>query len=332
MKKDSEHSAYLKKKSIPVVNVDVPTESDLHRAPYYESANLKESKVESKSSSSTPSLATPGSNEEGLCKVEAKSVASSPVSHTRHLYRVCKKSASHVAHNVLDGGRFVYRGGKVEINVPFAPKWYNPSENKSVEAQQQIVTAVPSPLPSHSLFKDLVTPTTFVSILLIIAIARQPVEVVREIAHQLSALYCTLKQAAPPAHLRKLRQLIDADRFVNNRATFTVSSKENKRRRAEILLYKTKISAPPQQLERGSIYIASKRIPNTSILQCMYGKVVKTTKLSNCELAFDLSLPPCFKFKPSASLSYWCYMSSDAAKRLNCDFTGLDELMRRGEL
>lgn len=59
----------------------------------------------------------------------------------------------------------------------------------------------------------------------------------------------------------------------------------------------------------------------------MYGKVIKTTDSKTCELAFDLSVS-----KPSSSLACWCYMSVDVAKKLECDFTGLDELMVRGEL
>ena len=80
------------------------------------------------------------------------------------------------------------------------------------------------------------------------------------------------------------------------------------------------------------MYIANKHIGNTRICQCMYGKIMITIDYKTCELAFDLSVSPCFQFKPSSSLAHWCYMSVDAAKRLECDFTGLDELMKRGEL
>ncbi len=358
MKKDSEYLDYFEKgRPAPVIKVGVPTQPDLSQVQHSQLANPNHRKAESESISSTLSLREKGfcktkiepvilshaSHEEGLSKVEAEPVASPPVSHSRHLYRVCKTGASRVTHSLLEGGRFVYRGGKVEVHMPLVPKMYNPMEDKSVKTPQQIVTAVPSPPPSYLILKDLVTPTTIGTILLMVAIARQPVQIAREVVNQFSLVYRTLREMAPPAHLRKLRQLVDADRFVDNRATFVVSSlvgvgKENKRRRADILIYKTGICAPTQQLERGSIYVANKRIANTSILQCMYGKVVRTGKVAkgsefaSCELAFDLSLSPCFKFKPSSSVARWCYMSPDVAKRLGCDFAGVDELMRRGEI
>ena len=327
MKKDSEYSGNFDKKSTPVIKIGVPTEFDLHRAQYHESGKTKQSKVESKSV--PPPHVSHG---EGFSKVESEPVAPPPVSHTKHFYRVCKEGVSHVTHTVLDGGRFVYRGGKVEINIPLVPKRSNPIKNKTFETPQQIVTAVPSFPPSSLILKDFVTPTTIASILVTVAIVRQPIEVFREITRQFSALYVIFKKIAPPASIRKLRQLVDADKFINNRATFTISDKNKKPRKANILIHKTTIFAPAQQLERGSIYIANKQIGKTPICRCVYGKVITTTDSKSCELAFDLSVSPCFQFKPSSSLARWCYMSVDVAKRLDCDFTGLDELMRRGEL
>ena len=231
----------------------------------------------------------------------------------------------------------VYRGGKVEINIPLFLKKYSPAQDKGFETPQQIVTLVPSPPLSYLLTKELLTPTTIVSLLFTVAVAQQPRQVRREMTRQFSALCALFKEIAPPAYLRKFRQLIYADRFVDNRATFAVSSpvgvcKENKRRRTDILIHKTSIFAPSQELERGSMYIANKQIPNTLICQSMYGKVIKTIDYKTCELAFDLSVSPCFLFTPSLSLAHWCYMSVEAAKRLECDFSGLDALMERGEL
>ena len=232
----------------------------------------------------------------------------------------------------MESGRLVYRGGKVEINIPLGLKRHNPAQNKSLETPQQIVTTL-SPLPpSYLLLKNLATPTTIFSLLLTVAVARQPIQVLHEVTRQLSALYMRFKEIAPPAYLRQFRQLINADRFVNDRATFTVSGEKNKRRRADILIHKTNIFVPSQELERGSIYIANQQIDNTLICQRMYGKIIKTIDYNTCELAFDLSLPPCFKLKPSSSGAHWCYMSVEAAKRLECDFSGIDELMERGEL
>ena len=152
-----------------------------------------------------------------------------PISHSKRLYNVCKKGASYVTDTVVESGRLVYRGGKVEINIPLGLKRHNPAQNKSLETPQQIVTTL-SPLPpSYLLLKNLATPTTILSLLLTVAIARQPIQVVHEVTRQLSALYMRFKEIAPPAYLRKFRQLINADRFVNNRATFTVSGEKNKR-------------------------------------------------------------------------------------------------------
>ena len=315
MKKDSE---YLEKKSPAVIKVGVPTESDLFWAQHYQSDKAKQ------------------------IKVEREPVSLPPVSHNKRLYNVCKKGASYVADTVVESGRLVYRGGKVEINIPLALKRYNPAQNKGFETPQQIVTPVPSPPPSYFLTKDLLTPTTIVSLLLMIAVARQPIQVLREITRQFSALCVLFKEIAPPAYLGKFRQLVDADRFVDNRATFAVSSpvgvgKEKGRKRADILIHKAFIFAPSQELTRGSMYIANKHIANkhianTPICPRMYGKIISSIDYKTCELAFDLSVPPCFTFKPSSSLAHWCYMSVEAAKRLECDFSGLDELMERGEL
>jgi hypothetical protein len=136
MKKDSE---YLEKKSPAVIKVGVPTESDLFRAQHYQSDKAKQ------------------------IKVEREPVSRPPVSHSKRLYNVCKKGASYVADTVVESGRLVYRGGKVEINIPLALKRYNPAQNKGFETPQQIVTPVPSPPPSYLLTKDLLTPTKIVS-------------------------------------------------------------------------------------------------------------------------------------------------------------------------
>jgi hypothetical protein len=303
MKKDSE---YLEKNSPAVIKVGVPTESDLLKA---QIDKAKQIKVKSEPISSPtvlrqegldkvqsePLSKPPVSGEERLYQVESQPLSPPPVSHSKRLYNVCKKGVSYVTDTVVESGRLVYRGGKIEINMPLVLKKSNPAQNKSLETPQQIVTTLPAPPLSYLLLKNLATPTTIVSLLLTVAVARQPIRVLHEVTRQFSALYVRFKEIAPPAYLRKFRQLIDADRFVNDRATFTVSGEKNKPRRADILIHKTNIFVPSQELERGSIYISNKQIANTLICQRMYGKIIKTSDYNTCELAFDLSVRPCFK-------------------------------------
>ena len=213
MKQDSE---YLEKKNSPaVIKVGVPTESDLLRAQIDEA---KQMKVKSEPISSPTVL-----RQEDLDKVQSEPLSPPSVSHSKRLYNVCKKGALYVTDTVVESGRLVYRGGKVEINMPLVLKKSNLAQNKSLETPQQIVTTLPAPPPSYLLLKNLATPTTIVSLLLTVAVARQPIQVLHEVTGQFSALYVRFKEIAPPAYLRKFRQLIDADRFVNDRATFTVS-------------------------------------------------------------------------------------------------------------
>ena len=214
MKKDSE---YLEKKSPAVIKVGVPRESDLARAQNYQSGKVKQIKVEGEAVSRPPV-----SREERLYKVESEPVSPPPLSQTKRLYNVCKKDALYVADSVVESSRLVYQGGKVEINMPLVLKKSNQAQNKTFETPQQIVTTVPSPPSSYLLLKDFITPITIISLLFTVAVARQPIQVLREITRQFSAFYVLFKKIAPPAYLRKFRQLIDADRFVNDRATFTV--------------------------------------------------------------------------------------------------------------
>jgi hypothetical protein len=244
MKKDSE---YLEKNSSAVIKVGVPTESDLLRAQDYQIDKAKQIKVESEPISPPAVLRQEGldkvqsqplpqpprwpgvanepcvSREERLYQVESQPLSPPPISHSKRLYNVCKKGASYVTDTVVESGRLVYRSGKVEINIPLGLKRHKPAQNKSLETPQQIVTTLPAPPPSYLLLKNLATPTTILSLLLTVAIARQPIQVLHEVTGQFSALYVRFKEIAPPAYLRKFRQLIDADRFVNDRATFTVS-------------------------------------------------------------------------------------------------------------
>lgn len=102
-----------------------------------------------------------------------------------------KKGALCVANTLVESGRLIYRGGKVEITIPLAPRRYNPAQNYCFETPQQVVTVVPSSPPSYLPLKDLLTPTTIGGILLMVAVAQRLTQVLREITRQFAA-FCIL--------------------------------------------------------------------------------------------------------------------------------------------